>query len=83
MLSFKASDLLNQDHKEIRIGSKTVFLNVNKLKWVSRQILQLDGFGIPVPNEADIFNVSQLSHIYAHVEIIWFISYAVAQTYRG
>lgn len=70
MLSFKASDLLNQDHKEICVGSKTVFLNVNKLKWVSRQILQLDGLGIPVPNEADIFNVSQLSHIYAHVEII-------------
>ncbi len=70
MLSFKVSDLLNQDHKEIRIGSKTVFLSVNKLKWVSRQILHLDDFGIPVPNEADIFNVSQLSHIYAHVEII-------------
>jgi hypothetical protein len=70
MLSFKASDLLNQDYKEICVGSKTVFLNVNKLKWVSRQILQLDDLGIPVPNEADIFNVSQLSHIYAHVEII-------------
>jgi len=70
MLSFKASDLLNQDHKEICVGSKTVFLNVNKLKWVSRQVLQLDGSGIPVPNEADIFNVSRLSRIYAHVEII-------------
>jgi hypothetical protein len=70
MLRFRPCDLLNQDHKEIRIGSKTVFLNVNNLKWVSRQILHLDGSGIPVPNEADIFNVSQLSHIYAHVEII-------------
>jgi hypothetical protein len=70
MLRFRPCDLLNQDHKEICVGSKTVFLSVNKLKWVSRQILQLDGLGIPVPNEADIFNVSQLSHIYAHVEII-------------
>ena len=70
MLSYRASDLLNHEHKEIRVGSKTCFLDVNKLKWVSRQVLQLDGSGIPVPNEVDIFNVSRLSHIYAHVEIV-------------
>ena len=69
MLSYRASDLLNHEHKEIHVGSKTVFLDVNKLKLVSRQVLQLDGSGIPVPNEVDIFNVSRLSHIYAHVEI--------------
>ena len=69
MLSYRASDLLNREYKEIRIGSKTCFLDVNKLKWVSRQVLQIDGVGIPVPNETDIFNVSRLSHIYAHVEI--------------
>ena len=65
----KVGDLWDKDGVEVRIGTRTYNLDVGQLRLVSRQTVLVDGLGIPVPNEADIFNVSRLSHIYAHVEI--------------
>jgi len=65
----KVGDLWDKDGLEVRVGTRTYNLDVGQLRLVSRQTVQVDGHGIPVPNEADIFNVSRLSNIYAHVEI--------------
>ena len=65
----KVGDLWDKDGVEVRVGTRAYNLDIGQLRLVSRQTVLVDGLGIPVPNEADIFNVSRLSHIYAHVEI--------------
>ncbi len=65
----KVGDLWDKDGLEVRVGTRAYNLDIGQLRLVSRQTVRVDGLGIPVPNEADIFNVSRLSHIYAHVEI--------------
>jgi curved DNA-binding protein CbpA len=65
----KVGDLWDKDGLEVQVGTRAYNLDVGQLRLVSRQTVRVDGLGIPVPNEADIFNVSRLSHIYAHVEI--------------
>jgi curved DNA-binding protein CbpA len=65
----KVGDLWDKDGVELRIGTRAYNLDIGQLRLVSRQTVLVDGLGIPVPNEADIFNVSRLSNIYAHVEI--------------
>lgn len=65
----KVGDLWDKDGVEVRVGTRAYNLDVGQLRLVSRQTVLVDGLGIPVPNEADIFNVSRLSNIYAHVEI--------------
>jgi hypothetical protein len=65
----KVGDLWDKDGLEVQVGMRTYNLDVGQLRLVSRQTVRIDGQGIPVPNEADIFNVSRLSNIYAHVEI--------------
>lgn len=65
----KVGDLWDKDGMEVRVGTRAYNLDVGQLRLVSRQTVRVDGLGIPVPNEADIFNVSRLSQIYAHVEI--------------
>jgi hypothetical protein len=67
--ALKVGDLWDKDGVEVRIGTRAYNLDVGQLRLVSRQTVLVDGVGIPVPNEADIFNVSRLSNIYAHVEI--------------
>jgi curved DNA-binding protein CbpA len=66
---FKVGDLWGKDLVDIQVGDRTYNLDVGLLRLVSRQTVRIDGLGIPVPNEADIFNVSRLSSVYAHVEI--------------
>ena len=66
---FKVGDLWDKDGVDIQVGDRTYNLDVGLLRLVSKQIVEIDGQGIPVPNEADIFNVSRLSSIYAHVEV--------------
>ena len=66
---FKVGDLWDKDVVDIQVGTRVYNLDVGLLRLVSKQIVEIDEEGIPVPNEADIFNVSRLSHIYAHVEI--------------
>lgn len=66
---FKVGDLWDKDGVDIQVGTRIYNLDVGLLRLVSKQIVEIDGQGIPVPNEADIFNVSRLSHIYADVEI--------------
>ena len=66
---FKVGDLWDKDVVDIQVGDRTYNLDVGLLRLVSRQTVRVDGLGIPVPNEADIFNVSRLSSVYAHVEI--------------
>lgn len=66
---FKVGDLWDKDGVDIQVGTRIYNLDVGLLRLVSKQIVEIDGQGIPVPNEADIFNVSRLSHIYAHVEV--------------
>jgi hypothetical protein len=65
----KVGDLWDKDGLEVRVGTRAYNLDIGQLRLVSRQTVLVDGQGIPVPNEADIFNVSRLSNIYAHVEI--------------
>ena len=65
----KVEDLWDKDRLEVRVGTRAYNLDVGPSRLVSRQTVRVDGLGIPVPNEADIFNVSRLSQIYAHVEI--------------
>jgi hypothetical protein len=66
---FKVGDLWDKDGVDIQVGTRVYNLDVGMLRLVSKQIVEIDGQGIPVPNEADIFNVSRLSSVYAHVEI--------------
>jgi hypothetical protein len=66
---FKVGDLWDKDGVDIQLGTRVYNLDVGLLRLVSKQIVEIDGQGIPVPNEADIFNVSRLSRVYAHVEI--------------
>ena len=66
---FKVGDLWDKDLVDIQVGTRTYNLDVGLLRLVSWQTVRIDGLGIPVPNEADIFNVSWLSSVYAHVEI--------------
>jgi hypothetical protein len=66
---FKVGDLWDKDVVDIQVGGHTYNLDVGLLRLVSKQTVLVGGQGIPVPNEADIFNVSQLSSVYAHVEI--------------
>lgn len=66
---FKVGDLWDKDVVDIQVGGHTYNLDVGMLRLVSRQTVRVGGQGIPVPNEADIFNVSRLSSVYAHVEI--------------
>ncbi len=66
---FKVGDLWGKDLVDIQVGDRTYNLDVGLLRLVSWQTVRIDGLGIPVPNEADIFNVSRLSSVYAHVEI--------------
>jgi len=65
----KVADLWDKDEIEVWVGSRAYNLDINRLRLVSKQVVQMEGLGIPVPNEADIFNVSRLSSVYAHVEI--------------
>ena len=65
----KVGDLWDKDGVEVQVGTRAYNLDIGQLRLVSRQTVLVDGLGIPVPNEADIFNVSRLSNIYAHVEI--------------
>jgi curved DNA-binding protein CbpA len=65
----KAADLWDKEEVEVLVGSRAYNLDINRLRLVSKQVVQMEGMGIPVPNEADIFNVSRLSSVYAHVEI--------------
>ena len=65
----KAADLWDKEEVEIWVGSRAYNLDINRLRLVSKQVVEMEGLGIPVPNEADIFNVSRLSSVYAHVEI--------------
>ena len=65
----KVADLWDKEEIEIWVGSRAYNLDINRLRLVSKQVVQMEGLGIPVPNEADIFNVSRLSSVYAHVEI--------------
>lgn len=67
--AMKVGDLWDKDGVEVRVGTRAYNLDIGQLRLVSRQTVLVDSQGIPVPNEADIFNVSRLSHIYAHVEI--------------
>lgn len=67
--ALKVGDLWDKDGMEVQVGTRAYNLDVGQLRLVSRQTVRIDGLGIPVPNEADIFNVSRLSNIYAHVEI--------------
>ena len=66
---FKVGDLWDKDGVDIQLGTRVYNLDVGLLRLVYKQIVEIDGQGIPVPNEADIFNVSRLSRVYAHVEI--------------
>ena len=66
---FKVGDLWDKDGVDIQVGTRVYNLDVGLLRLVSRQTVRVDGQGIPVPNEADIFNVSRLSSVYAHVEL--------------
>jgi len=66
---FKVGDLWDKDVVDIQVGGHTYNLDVGLLRLVSKQTVLVGGQGIPVPNEADIFNVSRLSSVYAHVEI--------------
>ena len=68
---FKVGDLWDKDGVDIQVGTRVYNLDVGLLRLVSKQTVRVDGDGqgIPVPNEADIFNVSRLSSVYAHVEI--------------
>ena len=66
---FKVGDLWDKDVVDIHVGTRVYNLDVGLLRLVSKQIVKIDGQGIPVPNEADIFNVSRLSSVYAHVEV--------------
>ena len=66
---FKVEDLWDKDGVDIQVGARVYNLDVSQLRLVSKQIVVIDGQGIPVPNEADIFNVSRLSSVYAHVEV--------------
>jgi hypothetical protein len=66
---FKVGDLWDKDVVDIQVGTRIYNLDVGLLRLVSKQTVRVGGQGIPVPNEADIFNVSQLSSVYAHVEI--------------
>jgi hypothetical protein len=66
---FKVGDLWDKDGVDIQVGTRVYNLDVGLLRLVSKQIVEIDGQGIPVPNEADIFNVSRLSSVYAHVEV--------------
>ena len=66
---FKVGDLWDKDGVDIQVGTRVYNLDVGLLRLVSKQIVEIDGEGIPVPNEADIFNVSRLSSVYAHVEV--------------
>ena len=66
---FKVGDLWDKDVVDIHVGTRVYNLDVGLLRLVSKQIVEIDGQGIPVPNEADIFNVSRLSSVYAHVEV--------------
>jgi len=65
----KAADLWDKEEVEVLVGARAYNLDINRLRLVSKQVVQMEGLGIPVPNEADIFNVSRLSSVYAHVEI--------------
>jgi curved DNA-binding protein CbpA len=65
----KVADLWDKDEIEVLVGSRAYNLDINRLRLVSKQVVEMEGLGIPVPNEADIFNVSRLSSVYAHVEI--------------
>jgi hypothetical protein len=67
--ALKVADLWDKDEIEVLVGSRAYNLDINRLRLVSKQVVQMEGLGIPVPNEADIFNVSRLSSVYAHVEI--------------
>ena len=67
--ALKVADLWDKDEVEVWVGSRAYNLDINRLRLVSKQVVQMEGLGIPVPNEADIFNVSRLSSVYAHVEI--------------
>jgi hypothetical protein len=67
--ALKVADLWDKDEVEVLVGSRAYNLDINRLRLVSKQVVQMEGLGIPVPNEADIFNVSRLSSVYAHVEI--------------
>ena len=66
---FKVGDLWDKDGVDIQVGTRIYNLDVGMMRLVSKQIVEIDGQGIPVPNEADIFNVSRLSSVYAHVEV--------------
>ncbi len=66
---FKVGDLWDKDGVDIQVGTRIYNLDVGLLRLVSKQIVEIDGQVIPVPNEADIFNVSRLSSVYAHVEV--------------
>ena len=66
---FKVGDLWDKDGVDIQVGTRVYNLDVGLLRLVSKQIVEIDRQGIPVPNEADIFNVSRLSSVYAHVEV--------------
>jgi hypothetical protein len=67
--ALKVADLWDKEEVEVWVGSRAYNLDINRLRLVSKQVVQMEGLGIPVPNEADIFNVSRLSSVYAHVEI--------------
>jgi len=67
--TLKVADLWDKEEVEVLVGSRAYNLDINRLRLVSKQVVQMEGLGIPVPNEADIFNVSRLSSVYAHVEI--------------
>jgi curved DNA-binding protein CbpA len=65
----KIGDLLDKKTVGIQVGSYNIEVHVSDLRFVSKQMVNIIGRGIPVPDDVDIFNVSQISSIYVHIEI--------------
>ena len=65
----KIGDLLDKKTVGIQVGSYNIEVQVSDLRFVSKQMVNIIGRGIPVPDDVDIFNVSQISSIYVHIEI--------------
>ena len=65
----KIGDLLDKKTVGIQVGSYNIEVQVSDLRFVSKQMVNIIGRGIPVPDDVDIFNVSQISSIYVHIDI--------------
>jgi hypothetical protein len=68
-LKYKVGEIWEEDDVDFLLGSRKFTFQVESLKMKREQFIVIEGEGIPVPNDSNMFCVDTLSDIYIHIEL--------------